>query len=166
MSVSDSMVPLTAAAPDDIADPITPPGVLAPETPAPALSAQWREHEALLQGFCARVQAWMLDYHRAMVQCIEATLEPVRQCLTQAAAGNEHAQYQLSDALLKIQEHGISVQTAPYTATVHATTPQGYGLDLTIQKAAAPELVDALTALTDWLSQAGFVGGCRGDKAR
>jgi hypothetical protein len=143
------------AEPDDIPDPEVPSDVV---EPAPPLSAQWREHEALLSGFCQQVQRWMLEYHKSMMQCLEATVEPVRQCLTQAAAGNEHAQYQLSDALLKMQEGGIKVQTTPYVATVHATTPQGYVLDLQMQKTAAPELVEALTALLSWLHEAGFTG--------
>jgi hypothetical protein len=42
--------------------------------------------------------------------------------------------------------------------TVHATAPQGYVLDLQIQKTAAPELVEALTALLTWLEHGGFVG--------
>src|SRR5262245_2402222 len=144
-----------AAEPDDVPDPEVPASVV---EATPATSAQWREHEALLYGFCQQIFKWMLDYQKQMMDCVEATLGPVRQCLEHAAAGNEHAQYQLSDALLKIQEHGIRVQTAPYTATVHATTPQGYVLDLQIQKTAAPELVEALTALLSWLSEAGFTG--------
>jgi hypothetical protein len=143
--------------PDDIPDPEMPPDVAATEATQSELPSSYA-HDAILQAFCTRVQAWMLDYHKSMMACLEATLEPVRQCLTQAAAGNEHAQYQLSDALLKMQEHGIKVQTAPYVATVHATSPQGYVLDLTIQKASAPEVVEALTALLSWLSESGFTG--------
>src|SRR5262245_20729386 len=145
-----------AAEPDDVPDPEVPPDVV--DMATPAASAQWREHEALLQGFCQHIFKWMLDYHKQMMACVEATLGPVRQCLEHAAAGNEHAQYQLSDALLKMQEGGIKVQTTPYVATVHAMTPQGYVLDLQIQKTAAPELVEALTALLSWLSEAGFTG--------
>lgn len=167
MTATDSVAPPSApllthlpppAEPEDIADPVVPPGVLETEHPAAPPSPQWREHEALLHGFCERILAWMVQYHKQMMQCVEATLGPVRQCLEQAATGNEHAQYQLSDALLKMQEHGIKVQTPPYVATVHATTPQGYVLDLQIQKTAAPELVEAVLSLTSWLEQAGFVG--------
>jgi hypothetical protein len=158
MSAPDATAPAPAPEPDDIADPVVPAGALDTEPPPPALSTQWREHEALLQGFCQRILGWMVQYHKQMMTCVEATLEPVRQCLTQAAAGNKHAQYQLSDVLLKMQEHGIKVQTAPYTATVHATALQGYVLDVQMQKASAPELVDALTALLAWLEQAGFTG--------
>lgn len=146
------------AVPDDIPDPVVPEAVLDAPEPTGPVSPQWREHEALLHGFCQHVQTWMLDYHTSMMRCMEATLGPVQQCLTQAAAGNEHAQYQLSDALLKLQQDGIKVQTTPYVATVRATTPQGYVLDLQIQKMAAPELVDALTSLMAWLEGAGFVG--------
>ena len=146
-----------APEPDDIPDPDVP-AAIGDTPPAGPMSAQWREHEALLHGFTAQIQRWMLDYHKQMMACVEATLEPVRQVLRQDASDNEHASYALADALLKMQEQGIRVQTSPYIATVHATTPQGYGLDLQIQKTAPQELVDAVTSLVAWLEQSGFAG--------
>lgn len=150
--------PPVTSEPEDIIDPHVPAAVLAAASPSPAASAQWREHEALLHGFCAQMQTWMREYHQSMMLCMEATLKPVQECLRAAASENEHAQYQLADALLKMQEHGIKVQTTPYAATVHAQTAQGIGLELTIQKTDAQALTEAVRALVPWLEQAGFVG--------
>src|SRR5215471_3582641 len=92
--------------PEDIPDPQV------PEAVRHAVQAQVpREvyaHDALLHGFCARLEAWMVDYHKSMMRCVEATLKPVQECLRQASAENEHARYQLSDALLKLQEGGLT----------------------------------------------------------
>jgi hypothetical protein len=143
---------------DDIPDPVVPEGALASSPPQGPLSQQWREHEALLHGFTAQIQRWMLDYHAQMMKCVEATLEPVRQCLLKAQSDNEHASYTLADALLKMQEQGIAVRTAPYVMSVQAYAEGGYAMSFTVSKTTAADLVEGVAALLAWLKQAGYAG--------
>lgn len=149
--------------PDDIPD------VSVPETltaalaePAPStLPDKYGEHEALLQGFCQHLQAimhkWMLEEHHTLATGMDATLAGVRDWAKLVFQGNEHAQYSLADALLKIQEGGIALRHDPYNATVQAVSPAGYPVTLHLAKPDAAALVEALPAVVGWLQANGYV---------
>lgn len=137
---------------DDIADPVTPPAVLqAPSSPPPVYNA----HEALLQGFCSALQAkmfaWMAEHHKAAMDITEHTWTAMVQHVDKLNQGNEHAAYQLANALAAIQERGLTVSASPYTATVQAVSPDGYAVSITVQKPEADALVEELGRLTPWL---------------
>lgn len=159
LTPSASLLPQEPARPEpgDIPDPLTPPAVLervqgdAPGAPPPVYA-----HEALLHGFCARLEKWMQDYHASMMRCVEATLKPVQACLRQDSAENEHARYQLADALAKIQEGGLTVVNDPYQATVAVQSPQGCPVEVRISKRTPAELVEGLDALLRWLRDSGY----------
>jgi hypothetical protein len=144
--------------PEDIPDPETPQALLDRLTPddSGAPPAAVYAHEALLVGFCSRVQAWMQSYHASMMTCMESVLKPVQTCLEHAAAQNEHAQYSLADALAKMQDSGMTVVNDPYRAEVHVTSPQGFQVRVSIAKRDPDELMDGIDGLLTWLHESGY----------
>jgi hypothetical protein len=165
---------------DDIQDPAVPESLVQvlqeaqqaphPDTPTPA----WQQHEALLQGFLGlvqgRLQAWIAEEHKALqaaravcdlehqrlCQGLEAVTRLAQHAVTTAQQVNEHAQYSLSDAVLKLQERGVQLHHDPYSADVQALSPQGFPVTIHVAKHEVSELIGALPALTGWLAQEGY----------
>lgn len=165
--------------PDDIIDPVVPPATVAaltPVPPPPEVPDTLRPFEPLMQGFLQVVlrdlQNKMGDYHSDLKSRLGAmdgehlrlcaTLETIvklaQQAVTAAGERNEHAAYQLSDALLKLQEHGVKLRGEPYTVQVESTTPEGYRVTFTAHKEDPGTLLDAVQALVAWLAQQGYQG--------
>jgi len=130
-----------------------------PPAPAP-LPPLVLQHEALLQGFCTALQErlshWILDHHKNMERVLDVTYAACKSRLESVAAQNDHASYQMSDALLKLHDGGLAVLSNPYEASIEAVSPQGYPVMLKIVKKDASELTQAVIGVTAWLQTAGY----------
>jgi hypothetical protein len=149
---------------DDIPDPEVPPALLKAVTgtlePSAAIPERFGEHQALLQGFCQVLQG---KIHEALytelkdhTAALEASYQAVHAWAEKLVQANEHAQYQLSAALTQLQEHGLGLRSDPYTASVTARSPEGFGVTITLAKADASDLTSALPALLAWLAQSRY----------
>ena len=116
----------------------------------------------LAHGFCQYVQAQLTaqltDAGVKMARDVDKTITAMADYTKGVLASNEHASYQISDALLKIMEHGFTISGAPYTATVSAVNTDGFTVTLTIQKHEASSLVEELQRLLPWMQGQGFTG--------
>lgn len=162
--------------PDDISAVTVPPATVEAVTPQPepALPDALRPFEPLMQGFLQVVQrhlkAQMDEYHsdlKSRLGAIDtehlrlcATLETVtklaQQSVSTAGETNEHAHYQLSDALLKLQEQGLALRHDPYILRVQAVAPHGYPVEFQVAKTSVQDLITALPALLEWLATQHF----------
>jgi|SRR5215471_5583610 len=148
---------------DDIAD-VPVPATLAKtlqDAPGQAIPPPpWGEHEALLQGFLGHllgcIQREVLHESRDILELVKATIRLIDTAASKQAEINDHAQYQLSDALTKLQTQGLQVRQDPYTATVRAMSPEGYAVEIGIAKQDTGDLINALPMLTNWLMQSGY----------
>ena len=151
-------VPLT----DDIEDPPVPAGLV-----QAALAASVPQiPDALLplaHGFCqylqTQVHTFLGDEHRALMKSVDASLASVRAWTEGMLQGNEHSQYTMGDALAKLHEHGANLVHAnadPYHAVITARTPNGFALQLTIEKATSGELIEELGRVEGWLVANGY----------
>jgi hypothetical protein len=102
------------------------------------------------------MHAWMMEEHQGLAAGMDATLAGIRDWAKTIFSANEHAQYQLSDALLKLQEHGLALRHDPYVATVQTTSPQGFPVTLHLAQASADALAAALGALLARLTTGGY----------
>lgn len=157
---------------DDIADPAIPPPLEAalttmeaslkdkatPEMPPP-LPAHFGEHEALLQGFCQhllhRLETQGQEYYRAGSKAIDQVWHTTKEFVESLRGQNEHALYQFSDTLLKMQEQGISLRHDPYTAELRLLSPNGFSVLIRIAKPSQQDLLAELKELTDWCANVG-----------
>ena len=115
----------------------------------------------LAHGFCqylqSQVHTFLGEEHRQLQASVDVSLAAVRHWAEGMLQGNEHAQYTLGDALLKIQAGGVTQTTGtPYTAVIDARTPHGYPLRLTIEKGTSSELIEELGRLEGWLVANGY----------
>lgn len=158
--LTEAPSPAKAPEPDDIPEPVVPPEVTQAITTPPPPTPEFGEHEALLSGFCQalqkRIYDCILDEHKGIMRTMDGALHAMQGVLERLGHGNEHAQYQLSDALAKLQERGVLVVQNPYKAIVHATSPQGFPVALEICKRDAVELTQAIEGLTAWLQTSGY----------
>ena len=161
-----SAIPGIPDSPDDIADPVVPPGTI-DEAPAPPPSAAPPIPplpDALLpmaHGFCqylqARMHAWLMDEHRQLMTAVDGSLISVREWAREVFQSNEHASYQLANALEKGLALTQTVAKAhPYTAVIEARSPNGFPLKFTIEKGTAEDLIDELGRLDGWLVANGY----------
>jgi hypothetical protein len=127
-------------------------------------ATQVPQNDPLLQGVLQAVSGHLKtqfdEYHSehlTLCRTLEQIATVVRQSLEKAGQANEHAQYQLSDALLKLQEQGVGLRHDPYTVQVQACTPLGYHVTLTMANSDKGELMQELIALISWLAQQGYV---------
>jgi hypothetical protein len=160
--------PPATAEPDDIADPVVPPAILAavqapapePPPPLPPPTPEWHAHETLLQGFCQhllrRLDAEIVGNGKELMRSIDAMCMAMKGWIEGQLQHNEHAHYQLSNALAQLQERGLVVVQNPYHATVQVRSPQGYPVTLQLAKRDAGELLDALQTLLPWLQAQHF----------
>jgi len=127
-----------------------------PSAPEPA----WRQHEALLQGFLAHLQqrfdAELVTHATNLMKSVDSMALSVKAWIEAFAGHNEHANYQLADALLKLRESGLQLRHDPYEANVQALSPQGYPVQIRVVKQTTGDLVEALPALMHWLAEAGY----------
>jgi hypothetical protein len=131
---------------------LTPPPVTIPDALVP-----------LAHGFCqylqSRMHAWLMDEHRSLMTTVDSSLASIRTWAQEVFQSNEHASYQLGDALAKLREGGLTLhqdRTTPYTAVIDARTPQGFTLRLTIEKGTSGELIEELGRLEGWLVSNGY----------
>jgi exodeoxyribonuclease-5 len=172
--------------PDDILDPVVPPGLAdeamdaaipglpteAPRMPqdasggiAPPLVPSTvpslpESFLPLAHGFCQYLQgafgAKLEETAIGMTKEVSATIDGMTRYAQGVLQSNEHVGYQLSDALLQIREHGLTVHGSPYEMTLQVYTPAGVPLTVTIRKTSAADLLDELTRLETWLSLNGY----------
>jgi hypothetical protein len=113
-------------------------------------------HEALLQGFCQHLQKILernvFEHHKVVMEALNSVCDTVRRWSEGTLQVNEHAAYQLSDALLKLQQDGLQVRHAPYEATLHGQTPSGVAITITVRKQDCDALIDEVTAVEGWLA--------------
>jgi len=116
----------------------------------------------LAHGFCQYVQAMLgTQLEEAairMTKSVDLTMSGMAQYTQGVLTTNEHASYQLSDALLKLGEQGLKLVETPYTLQVQVKNPAGVPIVITVRKASAAELLDELTRLEGWLMQQGYTG--------
>src|SRR5262249_16579976 len=126
------------------------------DAPPPA----WAQHEALLQGFCQHLQhqitIFLVQETKGLFQTFDAMAMTMRDCLTKVTDSNEHATYQLTNALTQEQEHGLNLRHDPYQVQVKALSPHGFPVTIQVAKGDVSELINALPALTGWLTQEGY----------
>jgi len=177
-----------ADAPDDIPDPLVPaslaaeamaqatPGVpmeaptiavvpsngTAPVSVPPTVPALPEAILPLAHGFCQYVQGLLSqqleDAGIRMTKSVDLAMSGMAQYTQGVLSCNEHAEMQLSDALLKLGEQGLKLLETPYTLQVQVRTPAGIPLTLTVRKQTAGELLDELTRLEGWLASNGYTG--------
>jgi hypothetical protein len=161
------------AEPDDIQDPVVPETTVQALTGAtiPSTPALPGHNDPMLQGFLQAVYAHLKhqfdDYYsdlKARILAIDtehlrlcATLEQVTRIakdgIEKASQHNEHAQYQWSDALLKLVQEGIQLRQAPYEATLERQDPTtGISLTITVRKQDSDALIDEVSAIEGWLT--------------
>lgn len=139
------------------------------QTDSPSLRPEWRQFEPMLQGMLSYVgQKLAAEQERALQEVkaryrefdasIAATWTLLQKLVEQASQQNEHAQYQLADALLKLQEKGVQLRHDPYTATVQAVSPEGFPVTITLAKGDTGELCSSLPCLMEWLQHSGYTG--------
>lgn len=136
--------------------PVTPPSV--PPT-VPGLPDAFLP---LAHGFCqylqARLHGLIAEEHHHWMSGFDGALAHIRAHMETVLQSSEHAAYQLSDALLQVREHGVTIHGSPYEMTLQVSTPAGVPLTLTIRKGSAAELLDELTRLESWMAAQGYRG--------
>ena len=159
----ESPIPMLEDGDDDIADAPVPATLAKTLQDAPGQAIPpppWGEHEALLQGFLGHllgcIQREVLNESRDILELVKATIRLIDSAASKQADINEHAQYQLSDALTKLQTQGVQLRQDPYTATVKAISPEGFEVQIGIVKQETGDLINALPLLTNWLMQSGY----------
>jgi exodeoxyribonuclease V len=91
-----------------------------------------------------------------MTKSVDLTMSEMAQYTKGVLTCNEHAEMQLSSALLKLGEDGLKLVETPYTLQVQVRNPAGVPIVITVRKATAAELLDELTRLEAWLAMQGY----------
>lgn len=114
----------------------------------------------LVNGTMSLIEGKMTDWVQAQqtgtLKALDRVYEHMAACLDKIAVANDHAQYQLATALDRLSASGVQISGTPYTATLQAISPQGFPLQLTLQKRSAEELVQALEGVSAWLTAQGY----------
>lgn len=144
---------------DDIPDIAVPASVVAffDTAPPPPTSEQAPIVDATMGLLEGKITDWVNTQSTATMRTLDRVYEHLASCLDKIAVANDHAQYQLANALDRLSAAGITLHGTPYTATVQAMTPQGFPLTLTVHKGSAEELVQALEGLSAWLQAQGYL---------
>jgi exodeoxyribonuclease-5 len=149
---------------EDIPEPVLPDAILTDiaNPPPPTLSPLREDWLPMLQGFCQHLQHRLEDgvaeMNRQLLQTMDACCLSLKNMRDLAVEHNEHAQYQLSDALLKLHEQGLQLRQDPYQASVRAVSPQGFEVTLTLAKPDREALTTALPLVLEWMAAQGWVG--------
>jgi len=151
---------------DDIPDVVVPAAVLADlpiTTPEAPPVVQTVEAVQALEAMGAAARNATTDVQ----DCAKATLrtmDAVMRSVTRLCDNIEHGPSSMTAGVaalietLGTQHLGLDVHSAhPYAATVQAVSAEGYAVTITVQKANAGELTQALAALMPWLKGAGYV---------
>ena len=64
-----------------------------------------------------------------MTKEVSATIDGMTRYAQGVLQSNEHVGYQMSDALLKLQEHGLVVHGSPYEMQLTGVHPSGRAAD-------------------------------------
>lgn len=137
---------------DDIYEPFVPPGALGP-LPGPDFQDIKNGLHSLARVFDAAIDKLpaLLEKHAAQLQArMVATLACVP---PEGAAALQH----LCDLFEAVLKAGLSVRGAPYAATMHARSPVGYGLTLTIERTEGAAFFTALAAMEQWLKAQHYI---------
>ena len=114
----------------------------------------------LAHGFCQYLQAQfgakLEESAIRMTKEVSTTVDGMLHYAQGVLQNNEHVGYQLSDALLKVLEGGIKIVRPNYQLVIHAVTPAGLPLTLTVTKDTSAELVEELGRLEGWLGANGY----------
>jgi exodeoxyribonuclease V len=153
----------TPGIPDDIPEPMVPPGTVEPAAAngaVPPLSTLPPAMLPMLTGVCQYMQAqihrMIAEEHHHWLAGFDGVLVSMRDHMREVLQGNEHSQYSLADALGKLADKGLPLITDGYQIVLHAVTPAGLPMTLTVKKPTGPELVEALTNLEAWLGENGY----------
>jgi len=156
MAIAAPVIPLESIPgipeqPDDLPDPVVPAAALAvpPDDPAQRLRD---DVHAMLRVWDASIDKMpeLLDKHYATLSTL------LSQALTTLSASEAGALQHLVETLATIQAQGVQVSGSPYAATIHAKTPTGFAVSLTIQRTDGAAFLDALSNMATWLHQAGY----------
>ena len=143
---------------DDIPDPPLPPSVAgtamagAPPILSTLNCALSSHDDAVLHAFTQRLSAWMSDQHVYSGKFMDATVNACKRWMD-TMIGQER---QRDTVLADVVRAGLSITGAPYQAQVTATSPQGYGVTIRVEKADAASLVEELGRMTTWLKAQGY----------
>ena len=110
----------------------------------------------LAHGFCqyvqAKLDAQLKDAGVKMARDVDTVISDMANFSKGVLGSNEHAAYQLSDALTR----GIKLVPPGYQVVVHAVTPCGLPCTLTMTKDTSSELIEELGRMTGWLEANGY----------
>lgn len=175
--IPETVLQLAPEEPDDIPDPVVPEGTAevsslvqepregdkAPQTLPSLAPAIPDSLVPLAHGFCQYVQGLLGkqldDAGVKMARSVEQTTNDMATFTKGVLASNEHASYQLSDALAKMQEGGLPLLSPPYQAVLRVETSAGYPLSLTITKSTSGALIEELGKVEGWLQANGYKPG-------
>lgn len=138
---------------DDIPDPTVPSEAIPPEVVRAA--EDWSELVRDIHGVMNAVDKncnTLLPFLQKEMVILGDRLEHYFKTLSPESAG---ALQHLCEAVDKAT-HGMTVQGAPYKATVATMSPAGYPMELTIERRDGAEFIDALAKVEAWLQQAGY----------
>ena len=146
---------------DDIPEPVLPEVVLTAmaNPPPPTLPPLREDWLPMLQGFCQhlqhRIDADVMEHHRGVMQALDAVCHTVKTWMEGIVQHNEHAQYQFSDALLKLQEQGLQVRHAPYHGTIQAVSSHGFLITIQTDQESQEALTTEMGQSMAWLAEHG-----------
>ena len=116
----------------------------------------------LAHGFCQYLQAQFgAKLHETairMTKDVDLVMSEMAQFTKGVLSCNEHAEYQLSEAIRTLCDKGLPLHHAPYEMTLQVYTPAGLPLTLTVRKTTPAELLDELTRLETWLEMNSYTG--------
>lgn len=147
--IPDVSVPETVM--EAISSPVEP---LSPEPPTQA----WAEHEALLNGFCAALNA---KCTKALEETALAMQDRVEKHAHDFYTGALLSQHNVNTAVKAwIEAATAPAQTyqgrASQGATIAVYTPKGYPLTFTLVQTSQEALIEDVIKLFAWIEQAGF----------
>lgn len=106
----------------------------------------------------ARLEGLLKDTAIKMARDAETLMVEMANYTKGVLASNEHAAYQLSDALAKVQSGGLTISGSPYAVTIKALTAEGFEVQFTIEKRDAEDMLEELGRLMPWLTAHGYTG--------
>jgi exodeoxyribonuclease V len=139
--------------PDDIPPVKTPQAVVDAITP----TAEWLNHEALLQGFMqhfqGKIEPWLRDTCKEAMSCIEDMQGYTKRLVEVDQEKLRQAETALEQRLGTTAPQERQVRHDPYEIHVEALSPQGYPVSITVRKASAEELLVELPDVLGWLAE-------------
>ena len=107
-----------------------------------------------LQELHAALEAVTAHYRVTMTH-MDAMFARVAEVVEKSAQHNEHATYQLANALEALAQQGLQTQ-APNEATLQFCTTEGFPASLTLRRRETADLMTALSKASAWLLSKGY----------